>query len=124
MRACGKAVCRRKNTGCDIINDYGYNYIKRYFPRMLSRQIGREARLFCRRAGFSMLNMFASSLQILVFQGVDGIVSFYLAHCIHHGGEYDQKHAHHGDTDSRPRQAEGGFVSLIYRAVHEICDSA
>ena len=49
-------------------------------PRMISQQIGRDFRLSFPCAVASLLYIFASSLQILIFQGVDGIVLFYLAH--------------------------------------------
>ncbi len=47
---------------------------------MIPQQIGRDFRLSFPCAVASLLYIFASSLQILVFQGVDGIVLFYLAH--------------------------------------------
>ena len=87
---------------------------------MIPQQISRDFKLSFRCAVAPLLYIFFSSLQILVFQGVDGIVLFHLPHCVHHGGEYDQKHAQYGDAAGRPRQMEGGLIGRCDCAVDEI----
>ena len=87
---------------------------------MISQQISRDLKMSFLCAGASWLYILFSSLQILIFQGVDGIVLFHFPHCVHHGGEYDQKHAQYGDAAGRPRQMEGGFIGRCDCAVDEI----
>ena len=47
---------------------------------MISQQISSDLKMSFLCAGASWLYIFFPSLQILIFQGVDGIVLFYLAH--------------------------------------------